>query len=245
MRVLVTRPEPDGLKLKGLIEQRGHEADVEPLLSVRFDDCDPVELDGDDNVGRDQPQCPARRPRRHPGRAGPGLDGLCRRRRPRRRRRGGWGSARSSRGPGTAAGLLQIDRLNARSDRGDAAASAGRQVAVDIRGELEALGFRVGEAVVYRMRAAATLSPEIREQVERRRDRGRHAHVAANGRDLCPPDARAPVAVAGTVDDAPMPLRGGGCAPEAARQVPVEVAEAPSVEEMLALVDLAAAKLEF
>ena len=46
MRVLVTRPEPDALKLKGLLEARGHSAAVEPLMQVEFEDFDPDELDG-------------------------------------------------------------------------------------------------------------------------------------------------------------------------------------------------------
>ena len=46
MHVLVTRPEPDGIKLKGLIERMGHAATVAPLLSVSYEDLDPAELEG-------------------------------------------------------------------------------------------------------------------------------------------------------------------------------------------------------
>ena len=46
MRLLVTRPEPDALKLRAALEERGHEATVEPLLSVSFDDTDPIDLEG-------------------------------------------------------------------------------------------------------------------------------------------------------------------------------------------------------
>jgi uroporphyrinogen-III synthase len=46
MRLLVTRPEPDALKLGAVLEEMGHEATVEPLLSVSFDDAEPVDLDG-------------------------------------------------------------------------------------------------------------------------------------------------------------------------------------------------------
>ena len=46
MRVLVTRPEPDALKLKGLLEARGHEASVEPLMRTAFLPFDPDGLDG-------------------------------------------------------------------------------------------------------------------------------------------------------------------------------------------------------
>ena len=46
MRLLVTRPEPDALKLRAVLEEHGHEATVEPLLSVSFDDADPIDLEG-------------------------------------------------------------------------------------------------------------------------------------------------------------------------------------------------------
>src|SRR5262249_37043712 len=46
MRLLVTRPEPDALKLSGLWEAAGHEAVVEPLLSVSFEGGETIDLDG-------------------------------------------------------------------------------------------------------------------------------------------------------------------------------------------------------
>jgi uroporphyrinogen-III synthase len=46
MRLLVTRPEPDALKLRALLEEHGHQAAVEPLLRVSFDDADPIDLEG-------------------------------------------------------------------------------------------------------------------------------------------------------------------------------------------------------
>ena len=45
MRLLVTRPEPDALKLGGVLEEMGHEATVDPLLSVSFEGGEPVDLD--------------------------------------------------------------------------------------------------------------------------------------------------------------------------------------------------------
>ena len=45
MRLLVTRPEPDALKLRAALEERGHQATVEPLLSVSFDDGEEFDLD--------------------------------------------------------------------------------------------------------------------------------------------------------------------------------------------------------
>src|SRR5262245_44640039 len=46
MRLLVTRPEPDALKLGALLEEAGHEATIEPLLSVSFEGGEPIELEG-------------------------------------------------------------------------------------------------------------------------------------------------------------------------------------------------------
>jgi uroporphyrinogen-III synthase len=46
MRLLITRPEPDALRLRALLEDAGHEATVEPLLSVSFEGGDPIEIEG-------------------------------------------------------------------------------------------------------------------------------------------------------------------------------------------------------
>src|SRR5262249_58466360 len=46
MRLLVTRPEPDALKLRAALEARGYEATVEPLLSVSFEAGEDFDLDG-------------------------------------------------------------------------------------------------------------------------------------------------------------------------------------------------------
>ena len=46
MRLLVTRPEPDALKLRAALEERGYEATVEPLLSVSFEEGEDFDLDG-------------------------------------------------------------------------------------------------------------------------------------------------------------------------------------------------------
>ena len=44
MRLLITRPEPDATKLKARLETLDHEATVEPLMSVTFDDADIVDV---------------------------------------------------------------------------------------------------------------------------------------------------------------------------------------------------------
>jgi uroporphyrinogen-III synthase len=44
MKLLVTRPEPDALRLAGRLEELGHEAIIEPLLAADFSDADEVDL---------------------------------------------------------------------------------------------------------------------------------------------------------------------------------------------------------
>jgi uroporphyrinogen-III synthase len=44
MRLLVTRPEPDALKLKARLEALDHEATVAPLMTISFADSEPVDL---------------------------------------------------------------------------------------------------------------------------------------------------------------------------------------------------------
>ena len=46
MRLLVTRPEPDATALRAQLIAQGHEVLVEPLITIRFDNADPIELDG-------------------------------------------------------------------------------------------------------------------------------------------------------------------------------------------------------
>jgi hypothetical protein len=46
MHLLVTRPEPDAMKLAGRLEQDGHDTTVEPLMRLSFEDAEPIDLDG-------------------------------------------------------------------------------------------------------------------------------------------------------------------------------------------------------
>ena len=44
MRLLITRPEPDALRLKARLEKLGHEATVAPLLTTSFENAEPIDL---------------------------------------------------------------------------------------------------------------------------------------------------------------------------------------------------------
>ena len=46
MRVIVTRPDGDGIETAALLKARGHEAILSPLLSVRYHDGQALHLDG-------------------------------------------------------------------------------------------------------------------------------------------------------------------------------------------------------
>jgi uroporphyrinogen-III synthase len=46
MRLLVTRPEPDALKMRGVLEKLGVEGVVEPLLRVSYEEGETIEIEG-------------------------------------------------------------------------------------------------------------------------------------------------------------------------------------------------------
>lgn len=243
MRVLVTRPEPDGLKLKGLLEARGHEADVEPLMHTTYLEFDPAELDGVTTVIVTSRNAL----RAIKGAANPGvLRGLTiytvGAATADEARRMGFGTV--IKGPGTAAALIQVIASTLDPMEEMLLHLRGDKVAVDMRGELESLGFRLVEAVVYRIEAVDRLSSETVDRLSdgeiegvmlmspqtaaiyaRLVQRYRLKDAVAQVLHLCLSDA-----VAARL--APL------------GDVPIDVAEAPTVEEMLALTDLAAAKLD-
>lgn len=164
MRLLVTRAEPDAIKLRATLETLGHEATVEPLLSVTyvenpsFDFADVQALIATSrNALRALRNHPARReaialPLFAVGRA----------------------TAEEARALGfetviTGAGNAQA-LMNHIVSVVDPAAGllmhlAGDRLAVDLAGDLEAQGFRVLEVVVYRTVAAKSLSEAVIEQL--------------------------------------------------------------------------------
>ena len=164
MRLLVTRAEPDALKLKAALEERGVEATAEPLLSVSFDDGEPVELEGAQALVATS---------RNALRALKGQPVLV-------EARGlplfavGKATAAEARalgfevvvtGAGTAAQLVAHIVSVLDPAAGLIVHLAGDALAGDIGGELEAQGFRVRQTVVYRMIAATALSDHTIEQL--------------------------------------------------------------------------------
>ena len=164
MRLLVTRPEPDAMKLAGLLQERGLEATVEPLLRVSYENCDEVELDGVAALVATS---------RHGLRALMGKRVLDTARRipvftvgratAQEARRMGF--ERVLVGAGTAAELVPAIAGTLDSSEGLLAHLAGEAVAFDLKGDLEQLGFRVLQPAVYRMEAAEALSPSTIDQL--------------------------------------------------------------------------------
>ena len=190
MRLLVTRPEPDALKLGGVLEELGHEATVEPLLSVSFEGGEAVDLDSAQaliatsrNALRAIKSSPALAIAR-------GLPLFA----------VGKATAAEARalgfetvvtGAGTAAELVAHVVSAIDPAAGLVVHLAGETLAVNLKAELEAHGFRVLQPVVYRMVPAQAFSDETVEQLGHGRDRRRDPDVAAHGGCLRHPGPQA------------------------------------------------------
>ncbi len=164
MRLLVTRAEPDAIKLRAKLESMGHEATVEPLLSVDYVENPAIDLDGvqaliatSRNALRALRNLPVRREA-----VGLPLFAV------------GKATAEEARALGfstviTGAGNAQA-LMNHIVSVVDPAAGllmhlAGDRLAGDLAGDLEAQGFRVVEVVVYRTIAARGFSSDTLEQL--------------------------------------------------------------------------------
>ncbi|MBS0241115.1 MAG: uroporphyrinogen-III synthase [Proteobacteria bacterium] len=156
MHILVTRPEPDSLKLVGLLEERGHEALAAPLMMFEPLGLDPDALEGVTGLIATS---------RNALRALVGSDvldamkgltvfavGAGTAEEARR-----LGFARVVKGPGTAAGLGPLIASLIDPAEEVLLHLAGERVAHDLAGELEQAGIRATSATVYRMRPAAAL----------------------------------------------------------------------------------------
>jgi uroporphyrinogen-III synthase len=243
MRLLVTRPEPDALKLAGVLEELGHEATVEPLLSASFEGTDSIDLDGAQaliatsrNALRALKASPAlAEARTMPlfavGRA-TAAEGRA------------LGFETVVTGAGTAAELVGhiVSALDPAA--GLVVHLAGDTLALNLRAELEAHGFRVVQPVVYRMLAAREFSEDAVEQL---------ASGEIEGVTLMSP--RTAAVYAGLVRKHGLvatirPLPHFCLSQAVARRleplgsVRIEIAEAPRLEELLALIEEAAAQSE-
>jgi uroporphyrinogen-III synthase len=241
MRLLVTRPEPDALKLRAALEEHGHEATVEPLLSVSFDDPDPIDLEGVQALiatSRNAVRALKAHPLRGEARQLP-LFAV------------GRATAAEARalgfelvvtGAGTGHELVAHIVSVSEPSAGLLMHLAGDTLAGDLMGELELQGFRVVQPVVYRMRPAAALSEDTVEQL---------AMGEIEGVILMSPQTATIYATLMRKQGLASVARGltHFCLSQAVARrlqplgaVSTEIAEAPRLEEVLALIDAAAAK---
>ena len=242
MHVLVTRPEPDSIKLVGLLQKRGHEATAAPLSSFTSLGLDPEALEGVTGLIATS---------RNALRALVGSDALADARnltvfavgRATADEARRMGFLRVVKGPGTAAGLGPL--LSSMVDPAEEMLLhlAGDRLAHDLAGELSEVGIRVDSRVVYRMDPARVLPPRVVSAIAGRSIDAvmlmspraasiwtrlvvthRLEEFAREMLHLCLSEAYASRLA---------PLGGVG----------IEAAVRPTLEEMLALIDLAAAKL--
>ncbi|HJZ31873.1 MAG TPA: uroporphyrinogen-III synthase [Hyphomicrobiaceae bacterium] len=164
MRLLVTRPEPDAIKLQAVLEAMGHEATVEPLLSVSFEAPDAIELDGVQAlIATSRNALRALRSTAMLARArllplftvGKATAAEAR----------ALGFEMVVAGAGTGRELIAQIVSVLEPAAGLLVHLAGDKLAVDLKGELEPHGFRVATFVVYRMRAATGFADEVVEQL--------------------------------------------------------------------------------
>jgi uroporphyrinogen-III synthase len=243
MRLLVTRPEPDALKLAGVLEEMGHEATIDPLLAVTFDGGEPVDLESAQAV------IATSRNALRAIKSGPAL--AIARELP----LFAVGSATAAEaralgfqtvvtGAGTAAELVAhiVSQLDPAA--GLVVHLAGDTLAGNLKSELEAHGFRLLQPVVYRMLPARELSEETVEQL---------ATGEIEGVILMSPRTAGVYAglvrkhgLAATIRPLPHFCLSAAVARrlQPLGEVRIEIADSPRLEELLALIDECAAQLE-
>ncbi len=165
MRILVTRPEPDAIKLKAKLESLDHEVTVEPLLAVDFSESEPVDLTEVQAIiatSRNGLRA-LKHQRAHTIAAKLPLYAV------------GAGTAQEGRnigfewivtGPGSARDLIPklVSTLDPQS--GLLLHLAGDRLAFDLGAELQLHGFRLMQPVVYRMVPAESLAESTIGQIE-------------------------------------------------------------------------------
>ena len=157
MRLLVTRPEPDATELKARLVAQGHEVVIEPLITIGFDDADPIELEGVQALiatSRNGLRALASRPAVEQARSlplfavGPGTAATAR----------ALGFEHVIKGPSGARELVALLAERAEVNGGPLLHLAGDTLAYDFAPELKRLGFHLLRPIVYTTAAADRLS---------------------------------------------------------------------------------------
>ncbi len=148
MRVLVTRPEPDATAMKAHLVAQGHDVLIEPLMDIRFDDLDPIELEGVQALiatSRNGLRALAASPEFEAARqlplfaVGPGTAATAR----------GLGFEIVIQGPGTGRELVAFITDGVDVNVGSLLHLAGDVLAFDFATELARLGYHVLQPLVY------------------------------------------------------------------------------------------------
>lgn len=164
MRLWITRAEPDASRQARSLGERGHEAIVEPLLTIRFFDDEPIALEGVQALiatSRNGLRALERRPILEEARrlpifvVGPASAELARQ----------LGFLAVHEGTGTAEGLLDIIDAGCQPDGGALLHLAGANLASDLRGNLERDGFQVAQPALYRAEPTSQLSSRLRQEI--------------------------------------------------------------------------------
>ncbi len=160
MRLLVTRPEPDGGREADALIALGHEPVRAALLEIEFLSGVPLQLDGVQAVimsSRNALRALAGHPERDQALKLP-LFAV------------GEATAWAARqlgfhevtiGPGTGAGLPPIIRQEVHPERGPLVHIGAEKVAFDLKGALEEDGFELRRAILYRSHPVDTLSDAV------------------------------------------------------------------------------------
>lgn len=157
MRLLVTRPEPDATALRAHLIAQGHEVLIEPLINIRFDNADPIELDEVQALiatSRNGLRALAASPALEQAQSlllfavGPGTAATAK----------ALGFRHVIKGPGTGRQLVAFIIEHADVNGGPLLHLAGDVLAFDFASELSRLGYHVLRPIVYETEPATRLS---------------------------------------------------------------------------------------
>lgn len=164
MRLLVTRPEPDARALRAQLIAQGHEVLVEPLITIRFDNADPIDVEGVQALiatSRNGLRALASTPAIEQARSlplfavGPGTAATAK----------ALGFQNVIKGPGTGQELVSFIIAHADVNGGPLLHLAGDVLAFDFSSELTRLGYHVLRPIVYETEPATRFSGSIATRI--------------------------------------------------------------------------------